>query len=138
MDFEKFGVVSYTTAAKVSPFVDYLAEGKFMTTQCAECKTIFYPPQMDCPVCLKSNIEWLAICSKGKLLSYTTAHYGPAGLEDKVPYTLGIVEFPEGIRVLAPISEDIASKDLRVGMELKIVTTKLGENRVGFELVRES
>lgn len=138
MDFEKFGVVSYTTAAKVSPFVDYLAEGKFMTTQCGDCKTIFYPPQMDCPVCLKSNVEWLAIESEGKLLSYTTAYYGPAGLEDKVPYKLGIVEFPEGIRVLAPISEDIASKDLRVGMELKVVPTKLGENRVGFELVREN
>ena len=138
MDFGNFGFVSYTTAAKVSAFVDRLAEGKFMTTKCRECGKVFYPPQVDCPVCLTADMQWIEISSKGRLLSYTTAHYGPAGFDDKVPYTLGIVEFPEGIKVLAPISREVTTESIKVGSEFRVIPTNFGQNRVGFELVKDS
>ena len=41
MDFGNFGTVSFTKQAKAAPFVDYLAEGKFMATQCKKCGNKF-------------------------------------------------------------------------------------------------
>jgi hypothetical protein len=132
MDFENFGMVSYTTQAKVSPFVDYLAKDKFTTTKCKHCSRIFFPPQVDCPYCLTSDIEWMEITSKGELLSFTTAYFGPAGFTSEVPYTLGIVAFPEEIRVLAPISKKIDPKNIKVGMELRVVPIRLSAERVAY------
>ena len=134
MDFGNFGIVSYTTLAKVAPFVDHLAEGKFMTTRCKHCGRVSFPPQMDCPHCLDSDVEWIEIASKGTLLSFTTAYYGPAGFDGKVPYTLGIVQFPEGIKVLAPVSKKVNPKDQKVGVELRITPTRLSAERVAYEL----
>ena len=80
-------------------------------------------------------MDWTTISNRGKLVSFTTSQYGPSGFENRVPYTLGIVEFPEGIRVLSPISPTINPDTLRVGMELELRPIILAENRVGFELI---
>ena len=65
MAFDKFGVVSFTTDAKVSPFVDYLEKGKIMTTKCKKCSNVYFPPKADCPQCMSSDVEWLEITGKG-------------------------------------------------------------------------
>jgi len=133
MDFGNFGTVSFTKQAKVMPFIDYLSQGKVMTTQCKHCGRKFFPPRQDCPYCLSSDVEWFEIKSKGKLLTYTTVNYGPSGFEDVSPYTLGIVEFSEGVRVLARISKKIAPKDIKVGMELKVVPVKLSDEKLSYD-----
>jgi hypothetical protein len=133
MDFGNFGVVSFTKQAKVIPFVEYLGQGKFMTTKCKQCGRKFFPPRQDCPYCLSNDVEWFEINSKGKLLTYTTVNYGPSGFEDVAPYTLGIVEFPEGVRVLARISKKIDPKDIKVEMELKVVPVKLNDEKLSYD-----
>jgi uncharacterized OB-fold protein len=133
MDFGNFGTVSFTKQAKATPFVDYLSQGKLMTTKCKQCGKSYFPPRMDCPFCLSSEVEWFQITSKGKLLTYTTVNYGPSGFEEEAPYTLGIVEFPEGVRVLARISKKIDPKTISIGMELKAVPVKLREDTFSYD-----
>jgi hypothetical protein len=135
MDFSNFGIISYIAKAKVSPFVDHLAAGKFMTTKCKDCQRLFFPPQVDCPYCLASNMEWVEIKDEGVLISHSTANYGPAGFEDKVPYTLGIVQFLNSIKVIAVVSKSIDPKTLKVGMKLKVKPVKLDEQHVYYEFV---
>jgi uncharacterized OB-fold protein len=133
MDFGNFGTVSFTKQAKATPFVDYLSEGKLMGTKCKQCGKSYFPPRMDCPFCLSSDVEWFQIASKGKLLTYTTVNYGPSGFEDEAPYTLGIVEFPEGVRVLARVSKKIDPKTISIGMALKAVPVKLKEDKYSYD-----
>ena len=135
MDFGNFGVVSFTRQAKVAPFVDYLDQGKFMATQCKQCGRKYFPPRGDCPYCLSSDMDWVEVKSKGKLLTFTTVNYGPSGFEEAAPYTLGIVEFEEGVKVLAKIRKKVDVKDIKIGMELRVVPVVLGEDRLayGFE-----
>ena len=135
MDFTNFGVISYTAKAKISPFVDFLFHGKFMTTRCTRCHKLFFPPQADCPYCLSREMEWVEIKDEGVLLSYSTAMYGPAGFENKVPYTLGIVQFKDNIKVLASIAKEIDVKTLKVGMLLKVKPVKLSEQRFSYEFI---
>ncbi|MBT4512546.1 MAG: Zn-ribbon domain-containing OB-fold protein [Chloroflexi bacterium] len=133
MDFGNFGVVNFTKQAKSVAFVDYLAEGKLMGTVCKKCGKKYFPPRMDCAQCLDSEVEWFEINSKGKLITHSTVNFGPSGFEEVQPYTLGIVEFPEGVRVLAKISKKIDPATIKAGMELRPVPQKLNEERLTYE-----
>lgn len=134
MDFGNFGVVSFTKQAKVAPFVDYLDQGKVMATECKQCGRKYFPPRADCPYCLSSEMEWIEIKGKGKLLTFTTVNYGPSGFEDLAPYNLGIVEFPEGVRVMAKIRKKVEAGDIKIGMELRVVPVVLAEDRFAYGL----
>ena len=135
MGFDNFGTVSFTTEAKAVDFITYLEQGKVMTTRCRECGTRYFPPKMDCPKCLSSDVEWFEIKGPGKLLTYAIVNYGPTGFENDAPYTLAIADF-DGLRVFGRLSRDIEEGDIKVGMELKIVPVKLPNNRVAYEFQR--
>ena len=133
MGFENFGRVSFTTEAETTEFVNYLEQGKVMTTRCKKCGTSYFPPKMDCPKCLSSDVEWFEIKNNGKLITYTVVQYGPSGFEDDVPYTLAIGEFGDGLRIFGRLSKNIEEGDIKPGMELKVVPVKLPENRIAYE-----
>ncbi len=132
MGFENFGTVSFTTEAKVADFITYLEQGKVMTTRCRQCGSKYFPPKMDCPKCLASDVEWFEIKDSGKLATYATVNYGPTGFENDTPYTLAIADFG-GLRIFGRLSQDIKEEDIELGMGLKIVPVKLPNNRVSYE-----
>ena len=136
MGFENFGVVTSTTEAKTGDFVTYLEQGKVTATKCKKCGTRFFPPKVDCPRCLSSDVEWFEIKDSGKLITYTTVQYGPAGFENDAPYTLAIVDFADGLRVFGRLSRDIEENDIKIGMSLKPVSVKLAGDRIGYEFRR--
>ncbi len=136
MGFEKFGVVSFTSDAKVAPLVDYLEKGKVMMTKCQQCGKAFFPPKADCPRCVSSNVEWLEISSIGTLLTFTVVNYGPSGFENDTPYTLGIAEFEEGVKVLGRVSREISPEDIKVGMRVKLAPLKLANEQIIYEMQR--
>ncbi len=133
MGFENFGTVSFTAETKTSDFVKYLEEGKVMATRCTKCGTSYFPPKMDCPKCLDSEVEWFEIKNAGKLLTFTTVHYGPSGFENDAPYTLGVVDFGDGLRVFGRISKDIEVSAIKTGMELKAVPVKVSDERISYQ-----
>jgi uncharacterized protein len=134
MGFDKFGVVSFTTDAKVSPFVDYLEKGKIMATRCIKCGKSYFPPKTDCPNCMTSEVEWVEITGPGVLKTFTTVIYGPTGFEDDAPYTLGIAEFKAGVRILGRISKTVTPGDIKVGMNVNIAPVKLASGHFIYEM----
>jgi len=131
MGFENFGTVSFTTEAKTEEFIKYLEQGKVMTTRCKKCGSSHFPPKMDCPACLVSDVEWFEIKNNGKLVTYSVVHYGPSGFEDQSPYTIAVGDF-HGIRVFGRISKDVTEKDIKPGMAISIVPVKSGE-KIAYE-----
>jgi uncharacterized OB-fold protein len=136
MGFENFGTVSFTTEAKVTDFITQLEAGKVMATRCRQCGGSYFPPKADCPRCLSSDVEWFEVKSQGKLLSYTVVNYGPTGFENDAPYILALVRFDEGIQIMARLSRDIAEKDIKVGMGLKVKPARLADNRIAYQFIR--
>ena len=133
MGFENFGTVSFTSEAKTVDFVNYLEQGKVMTTRCRKCGTQYFPPKLDCPKCLLSDMEWFEIKSNGELITYTIVQYGPSGFEDDAPYTLAIADFEDGLRVFGRLSKNIKESDVKPGMKLKMVPIKLPQDRISYE-----
>ena len=132
MGFENFGTVSFTAEAKAADFITYLETGKVMATRCKKCGVSYFPPKMDCPKCLSSEVEWFEIRGNGKLLTYTIVNYGPTGFEADAPYILALGEF-DGVQILGRLSRDIEEKDIEVGMSLTVSPVKLPDNRIAYE-----
>ena len=136
MGFENFGTVSFTAESKTEEFISYLEQGKVMTTKCRKCGTSYFPPKMDCPSCLDSDVEWFEIKNDGKLITYTIVHYGPSGFEDEAPYTLGIGEFDGGLKVFGRLNKNIEESDIKPRMGIKIVPVKLPGDKIAYEFIK--
>lgn len=80
-----------------------LDEGKLMGSRCTETGEIFVPPRPMCPRTYSTNMSWVELSGKGRLVAYTTVHIGTsamiaAGYDRQNPYCVGIVELAEGPR----------------------------------------
>lgn len=134
MSFEKFGKISYVAETKVRDFMKYLEEGKIAGTRCRKCQKVHFPPRADCDGCLSSEMEWVQLSGKCKLVTHTTVHFAPVSFRYDVPYTLAVAQLEEGPMVFAPISKDIEENEVKIGMNLNLTPVKLVGGKVMYEL----
>jgi len=134
MSFTKFGKISFVSETKVASFVKHLEDGKIMATRCSKCGKLYFPPRADCPEDLSTDMKWQQLSGRCKLLTYTTAHFAPTGFRDDVPYTIGLAECEEGVKVYALLSKEIDEKEIRIGMNLQATPLRLPDNRITYEL----
>ncbi|GAA3442551.1 Zn-ribbon domain-containing OB-fold protein [Planomonospora venezuelensis] len=103
-------------------------------TRCADCRTVYFPPQTGfCrnPHCAGEDLAPARLSRRGTVWSYTNACYPPpapfVAAEPYTPVTLAAVELSEeGIVVLGQV-KDLAVEDLRVGMELELTSGALAD-----------
>lgn len=46
---------------------------------------LYFPPRADRANCLSSDMEWVGLSGKCKLVTYTTAYFAPVGFEKVAP-----------------------------------------------------
>ncbi len=136
MGFEKFGRRSFTSATKASKFVDLLTEGKVEGTICKNCGSRFFPPRADCAKCLSNQMEWFEMPKKGRLETFTTAYYAPFGFESDPPYSMGVVDFGEGLKLFARITKELKPEDIKVGMDVSIKPVRYEDGQLSFEIIK--
>ena len=129
--FKKFGTVTFTSISKVNDFVDYLEDGKVMTTRCKDCGLVFFPPRADCYQCLSSNMEWNEISGNGKLISYSKLEYAPVGFGDDLPYSIAVLDYGD-FKIFGRLAGDVPEDDIEVGMELKTVVNHLPNGQLNY------
>jgi len=132
--FDRFGKVSYISETKVADFVRFLEEGKIMATRCSKCGKLYFPPRVDCPDDLSTEMTWEELSGRCKLLTYTTAHFAPTGFQDDLPYTIALAECEEGVKVYALLSKEINENETHIGMDLRLTPLRLPDGRVTYEL----
>ncbi len=107
-------------------------EPRIIASRCKKCGTVSFPKLTFCqnPSCEKKreNIEVIELSNKGKLYSYTVQRYKPPEpfrYEPYKPYGIGMVDFPEGIRIWGMITR---MDNLKIGMNVKTTAGKLYED----------
>lgn len=83
-----------------------LEAGKFMTTRCAACGELTFPPKQRCPDCWSGDMKWTGLTGRGILYARTTIHAAATQFRDQVPYSVGIVDLEEGIRLVTGLIDD--------------------------------
>jgi len=127
LGFEKFGQSGYLSQTKVTPLISYLEKGVVAGTRCKNCGKLYFPPRVDCLDCRKSEVEWVPIEGKTKLVTFTQVYFAPPAFEQSTPYILGLAEFDNGLRVFAPVSRDIDLEELKPDLELVLRPKQAGE-----------
>ena len=97
---------------------------------------------MSCPDCSGDEVEEILLSRRGTVYTWTIQNFPPpippyAGSGDRdtfVPYGVGYIELPEGVRVEGRLTENDPEK-LSIGMEMELVIEKFADDAEGNELV---
>jgi uncharacterized protein len=103
-------------------------------SRCRACGRASFPRAEVCPYCGSTDLEPVRLSPTGTLWGWTTVHAAPPGYEGPVPFGFGVVELPEGLRVITRL-ETVDVPDLAVGMAMRAELAPLSENEDGDTVV---
>lgn len=105
---------------------------RLMGGRCPACRRFSFPAQGICPYCSSDGCETVPLSPRGVIEVCTTVVNRPPGYEGKVPFGFGVVELPEGIRIISRIGDPQRS---RPGMPVRLVLETLCTDAEGREVV---
>lgn len=97
---------------------------------CEACARYHFPRLQHCPYCSAENCGERLVGATGKLHLFTTVVNRPPGYRGEIPFGFGVVELPEGLRVISRLTEADSSR-LHFGQRMQLVVTTLHENEEG-------
>ena len=106
--------------------------GHLLGSRCPSCGAFFFPQRHVCSRCLTEELEATPLSARGTVYTCTVIHQAAPGFE--VPYALGYVDLPEGVRVLGQIA-GVEPDAVRIGMEVELSLEPFGEDDQGRELI---
>ena len=115
------------------------AEAALVGTRCTGCGTHYFPKSISCrnPACESKTVERAVFGRQGRLFSYTVQSYRPPALfrmEPWEPYAIGLVELPEGLRVMGMLT-GVGLDALEIGMPLELVVKPLYRDEAGQDVL---
>ena len=98
-------------------------------TRCGACGKVHFPRADACTYCASPDPQPVELSRQGTLWAWTAVTAPPPGYQGEVPFGVGVVELPEGVRVITRLTESDPSA-LAEGqpMELRIVPLHKGED----------
>jgi uncharacterized OB-fold protein len=113
---------------------------RLLGSRCVTCATPYFPRTSGChnPDCDNSKIEDAVFGPHGSLWSVTIQSYQPPAPvvtpEPWQPYGVGVVELPEGLRVIGRLLTDDPSS-VAVGSDVELVIAPLGKDADGADVI---
>ncbi len=110
---------------------------RLIGSKCKDCGELFFPKKDNgiCTYCQSKNLEETEFSTRGKVYSCTCVmQRPPVYYKGEVPYAMGYVELPEGIRI-ETLFTDCQTDDVCVGMDVEMVIDKLHEDEAGNEVI---
>ena len=91
---------------------------------CRRCGQVHFPQLTTCPYCAAGECEPRQLSTHGVLNGFTAVLNRPPGYKGEVPFGFGVVELPEGVRLITRLTESDVQR-LRHGMRMRLVFTPL-------------
>jgi uncharacterized OB-fold protein len=108
---------------------------RLIGSKCNNCGAVVFPKQSGCPNCCSEDVKQILLSPTGKLASFTNVNHSvPAGYKGPVPYGVGWVDLPEGVRVTAHLTEYDPDK-LRIGADMIMIMDRLFGDAEGNEVI---
>jgi uncharacterized OB-fold protein len=103
-----------------SPFWDGCARNELLLQRCSACGTLRHPPSSVCPHCLSAQNEWVAASGRGTIYTFAVVRQALfKAWEDKVPYTVAVIELEEGLHFLTELVE-IDPDAVTIGLPVEV------------------
>ena len=115
-----------------------LEEVSLMGSKCHKCGEVFLGRAVACQNCQSEDMESLNLSRTGKLYSYTIDWNRPPGdykgPDPYEPFAVGLVELPDGIRILSVLADCDLDK-LEIDMDLELSVEELYKDEEGNTIV---
>jgi uncharacterized OB-fold protein len=111
-----------------APYWQGLLEGRLMLQSCDRCGKVRHYPRPVCDACYCMDVRWIEAKGTGTVHSWTVCHhpYHPA-FKGEVPYTLVLVDLPEGVRMNVPL-QGAGGAGSRIGAPVRIVAQRVTDD----------
>ena len=122
-------VPNYLTEEIFRP--DVLAEEngtpRLVGSKCSECSDVRFPRALACPQCHadETKLELVLLATEGEVV--TACRIERSGPLFKVPYLVGFVQLPEGVRVLCQIEAEGRECGPLIGKRCSLIVDVLYE-----------
>lgn len=93
-----------------------------------------FPRAAACPYTGADDVEAVELSDRGTLWAWTAVTIPPPGYAGEVPYGFGVVELPEGLRVVTRLTETDPSR-LEAGQSMRLVADVVATDDDGAEVV---
>ncbi len=97
---------------------------RLLGTRCRACGRHQFPRADTCPYCRSTDVEDVVLSDHGTLWGFTAVTAAPPGYDGPVPFGFGIVELPEGLRVITRIEEPDPTR-LAFGMPVTLTAVEV-------------
>jgi uncharacterized protein len=74
------------------------------------------PPRPICSHCLSSDLEWVQVPARGKIISFSEVHVSSENFQKLLPYVVCIASFGDDLKIPGMLKE---SKNVKVGSEVE-------------------
>lgn len=105
--------------------------GNLLGSRCCSCGAHFFPRREACSGCLSDELETVAFSTTGTLYTYAIIHQSTPQFE--VPYAIGYVDFPEGVRIMGQIG-GCEFDEIEIGMPMRLSLEPFGTDEHGSPL----
>lgn len=107
-------------------------------TRCRDCGEVSFGTYASCSACASEQVEPIALGQEGTLWTYTIVYHCPPGQyrgpkDPFVPFGEGLIELPEGVRVLSVLDCEI--DEIKIGMKVRFVPYPLYLDEDGNEVI---
>ena len=104
-------------------------------SQCPNCGEVVFPVNPVCVNCQSQKMNEVRLNRKGKVFSYATVMLAPPQwYKGPIPFDLGYVELPEGVRIWTRLLGAEAGK-FKIGQEVELDRDVMQEDGEGNEIL---
>jgi len=110
---------------------------RLLASKCKQCGEIFFPKKNGgvCTHCQHDEFSEITLSPKGKIYSYSVVNIRPPEYyKGEVPYALGYVDLPEGVKVETLFTQCDFDM-LKVNMEVEMILDTLHIDEEGNEVI---
>jgi uncharacterized OB-fold protein len=105
----------------VQPGLFQLDPPALLGSRCDDCGRHAFPRASSCPYCGSARVADVLLSAGGTLWGWTTVTAAPPGYRGEVPFGFGIVELPEGVRVITRLTAPVDAYAFGMPVRLRIV-----------------
>ncbi len=105
------GLLPDTHNVLTAPFWAATHERRLTAQRCSSCSVFRWPPSELCPECLSTAATWTQLAGTAEVWSYAVYHRSMHPAFTAVPYTVALLELPEGIRMYGAVVTSTGDAD---------------------------
>lgn len=102
-------------------------------TRCDDCARPAFPRVSTCPYCGSVSVTDVVLSATGTLWAWTTVTTPPPGYRGEVPFGFGVVQLPEGLRVITRLGGDVDDFVFAMPMQARVVPIHVDDDGITVE-----